>query len=67
MMMYSDRDRVDRIEEFLGDVTLDEFLADNDLTIPEVLFILWQDGHIEFPAWSNLLSVLEECDGDGEE
>lgn len=54
MMMYSDRDRVDKIEEFLQDQDLEEFLQDNDLTIPEVVFLLWQKGLVVFPDWSPL-------------
>lgn len=61
--MHSDTDRVDKIEVFLEDTTLEEFLADNDLTIPEALFLLWQDGHLEFPDWSDL-DLESEDNGD---
>lgn len=53
-MMYSDRDRVTKIEEFLEDVSFEDFLFDNDLTIAEAVFLLWQRGHVEFPDWSSL-------------
>lgn len=63
-MMYSDSQIVSKIEEFLDSVDLLEFLEDNDLSPAETLFLLWQDGRIEFPVWSELSEIFSSKEED---
>jgi hypothetical protein len=49
--MYEENElkMMDKIEELLDVYDLEELLADNDLSVAEVIYILWQDGHIDLP------------------
>lgn len=49
--MYEENERkmMEKIEELLLVYDLEDLLHDNDLTIEEVIYILWQDGHIDLP------------------